>query len=121
MKRLVAGLLLLGFLACGNLAFAQEPCECEKGGIGLFPSRSLTLGIGWKIIHSGDPECITGKNIGITIGGINQFVSIGVGYDTGVVGVGIGIKSTGSFIIISPFAIGYDYGPCPVTWPIHIE
>jgi hypothetical protein len=122
MRRIAAVLLLFGLLVCGNHAFAEEaPCECEKGGIGLIPSKTWTLGCGVKVIHSGRQDCITAKGINLVIGGVDQFVGLGVGYDTGVVGIGIAFKGKESMVIISPLAIGYDYGRCPVTWPIHME
>ncbi len=124
MRKIAATLLLSTLLACGNLVFAQEQedCDCEKGGLIGIPSKEVTLAaIGWKIIRFKSIECITAKNIGITIGDIHNFVSIGVGYDTGVVGFGIGIKDEERMVIFSPFAIGYDYGPCPVTFPFRIE
>ena len=122
MRKITAALLVFAFLVCGNLAFAQEKCDCEKGGILGYPSRRVTLAVaGWKIIHSGNPDCITANQVGLTIGGIDQFISIGVGYDTGVVGFGIGIKGKEDMLIISPVAIGYDYGPCPVTFPWRME
>ena len=39
MKNFVVTLILLAFLGCGALAFAQETeyvdCDCRKGGLGL--------------------------------------------------------------------------------------
>ena len=122
MREITAALLLSVFLVFGNQAFAQQaPCECEKGGIGLFPSKTWTLGFGAKVIHSGKQECITAKGLNLVFGGVEEFVGLGIGYDTGVVGVGIAFKGREQMVIISPLAIGYDYGPCPVVWPMHID
>lgn len=124
MRKIAATLLLATLLACGNLVFAQEPedCECEKGAIIGIPSKEVTLAVlGWKTLKFKSIECITAKNVGLTIGDIHNFFSIGFGYDTGVVGFGIAIKDQEKMVIISPFAIGYDYGPCPVTFPVYID
>jgi hypothetical protein len=102
MRKIAATLLLSTLLACGNLVFAQgqEDCDCEKGAIIGIPSRDIILAVaGWKTLKFKSIECITAKNIGITIGDIHIFVSIGVGYDTGVVGFGIGIKDEEKMVI----------------------
>ncbi|MEA3470713.1 MAG: hypothetical protein U9R24_03245 [Thermodesulfobacteriota bacterium] len=118
MKNFVITLILLAFLGCGAIAFAQETeyvdCDCRKGGLGL-KLGNFVCAIGGKTFNSG-PGCDTNVGIGLGIGSEDNRLQFGFGYDMGVIGIGFSLKNPETTSIFG-FSVGYDYGDCRMVWP----
>jgi hypothetical protein len=119
MKNLIILIFVILILFCGSIAFAQETkCGCGEGGIGLKLGR-LVCGFGGKTFKN-EPGCYTQFGIGIGIGKEDAQIQFGFGFDQGVIGIGIGLKDPENITRIG-FSAGYDYGNCPLVWPIELE
>jgi hypothetical protein len=121
MKKVVVALLVATSLVLGSSAFAQESecdCSCVKGGIGLPPIDRFNVAIlGFKQYNNlQDCEDKYGIGLGIMLGKKRR-IEIGVGFDKGMIGLGIGFRGDKKVTFIGP-AIGYDYSDCRLVWPI---
>jgi hypothetical protein len=118
MKKYAVTLLLIVFMSCGSIAFAQEiecvDCDCEKGGLGL-KLGNFVAGFGVRTFNS-IVGCNNNIGIGIGIGSETNGSQIGFGYNDGVIGLGIAFKGPETTTSIG-FGIGYDYGDCRLVWP----
>lgn len=110
MRIIAATLLLSAFLACGNLAFAQDSkCDCEKKvlAIGLL---NFGFGVAHKSFNS-LPGCDTSAGLGLVLGSERSGLQFGVGYDMGVVGLAFGHRGSKRISTVG-IGGGYDYGTC---------
>ncbi len=118
MKKYAVTLLLIVFMSCGSIAFAQNTksidCDCEKGGLGLKLGKAV-CGFGVKVYNS-EKGCDTSVGLGVAIGAENARFQIGVGYDMGLIGFGFGFRGPETTTMFG-FSLGYDYGDCQMVWP----
>jgi hypothetical protein len=117
MKKIASLLLLIAFIFCGPLAHAKDSecdCDCKKGGLGIMIA-GFVIGVGARTMNT-VLGCDNSIGVGVGMGSELHQVRLGVGYNEGVVGLGLtfrGPKKT----TVTGFVIGYDYSDCRMVWP----
>ncbi len=117
MKRIIGILLLIVFIGCGTVVFAEDlevDCDCKKGGLGL-PIGKFIIGVGFSR-YNALPGCDQSIGIGLGIGKETARVQFGFGFNQGVFALGVGVKGPEKMTFVGP-VIGYDYGDCRMVWP----
>jgi len=121
MKKVFWAFLFIAVMVSGTSAVAQESecdCNCVKGGIGLPPIDRFNVAIlGFKqYCNLQECEDKYGVGVGLMLGQKRR-IEIGIGYDKGMIGQGIGFRGSEKVTFIGP-AVGYDYSDCRMVWPI---
>lgn len=117
MKRISVLFLLIAFISSGSVAYAKDSecdCDCKKGGLGLMLA-GFVIGVGARTMNT-VLGCDNSIGVGVGMGSELRQVRFGVGYNEGVVGLGITFRGPEK-TTVTGFVIGYDYSDCRMVWP----